>query len=214
MGFEETVEAIPYQYPHPKILHGLIRWLVPAVVVEVGTHIGMSACWMARALQQNNTGHLYCIDSFCWVNETQEEQWNRNLTECGVRDWVTHIRGRSEEVAWPEHVDFVYVDGNHTYPVCKHDGEKARELGARVVCFHDSVSWEGSRKYTEEIRRTWKGWDFLEEVSEGGLLIAKRRDPKGLCEGVDIGECWDKPSPPAPGLITGAWRKLTEDVTS
>lgn len=192
--FEQSANGIPYQYPHPKILHGLVRWLRPAVVVEVGSHLGMTAVWIARALQENNSGRLYCIDPFCWVRETQQEQWEENLQRCGVRDWVTLIKGRSQEVTWPDAVNLAYIDGNHTYPVCKHDVMKAREQGATCIVMHDTVSWEGSRRYSEEMRATWKDWDFIEEVSEGGLMIAKRRDVKGPCEGVDIGEFWDKPT--------------------
>jgi predicted O-methyltransferase YrrM len=193
-SFEETVSKIPYQYKHSRLLHDLVIWLEPDICVEVGTHIGFSACWMARAIQLNNKGRLFCIDNFCWTEEAQEEQWEANLRECGVRDWVTLLKGRSEEVDWPERVDFAYIDGNHTYPVCKHDAEKARELGAKVIVLHDTVSWEGSRKYADEMRREWHDWDFLEENSDCGLLIAKKREPKGVCEGEDVGEKWDVPA--------------------
>lgn len=209
--FEETVSKIPYQYAHPKALHMLVRWLEPEVVVEIGSHIGMTACWIGRAIQENNKGRLFCIDSFCWTNETQEEQWEANLLACGVRDWVTLIRGRSQEVEWPSSVDLAFVDANHTYPVCKHDAEKARSLGATCIVLHDTVSWEGSRKYAEEMRtaQDWQGWDFLEENSECGLLIAKKRFPKGECEGFDIGEFWDKPTEEVETRRRGRPRKVT-----
>lgn len=191
--FEVAARAIPYQYVHPRILHGLIRWLEPEVVVEVGTHIGMSAAWMARALQENNHGRLYCIDPFCWP-EPQEEQWEANLRACGVRDWVTLIRGRSEEVLWPTPVDMAFIDGNHTYQVCKHDAQVAANLFAKVIVLHDTVAWEGSRLFAEEMRATWADWDFLEDNRDCGLLIAKRREPKPASWGQDIGEQWDKPT--------------------
>jgi predicted O-methyltransferase YrrM len=208
--FEQTAEAIPYLGRHSFLLHGLVRWLRPEVVVEVGTHIGHTAAWLARGLQENNQGRLYCIDNFCWVNETQEEQWETNLRACGVRDWVTLVKGRSEEVAWPERVDFAFIDGNHTYDVCRHDVLKARSLGATCIAIHDVVSWEGSRKYAEEMREqerweadnvsddrtgvSWFEWDFMEAETDCGILVAKKRFPKGPCEGRDIGEKWDVPN--------------------
>jgi predicted O-methyltransferase YrrM len=183
---------IPYQYRHPFMLYALIKWLRLRTVVEVGTHIGMSAVWMARAIQENRDGRLYCIDPFCWIEEKQEEQWNKHIDNCGVRDVIQFVRGRSQEVEWPTHVDMAYIDGNHCYDVCRHDVEMAAELGARVIVLHDTVSWEGSRRYSDETLRNWKGWDFLEENSQEGLLIAKKRELKGPCHGFDIGEKWDK----------------------
>ncbi len=193
--FEISAKKINYQYRHPKILHGLIRWLEPQVCVEVGCHIGMSSVWMGRALQENNNGRLFCVDPWCWP-EPQEELWEKNLTDCGVRDWVTLVRGRSQEVTWPERVDFAFIDGNHTYEVCKWDVTRARELGATCIAIHDTVSWEGSRRYAEEIRdhSDWRSWDFMESELDCGILICKRRMPKGPCEGMDVGEKWDKPT--------------------
>ena len=53
-----------WKYDHPRILYALIRSLKPLVVVEVGTYRGYAAAWMARALQENGIGMLYCIDDF------------------------------------------------------------------------------------------------------------------------------------------------------
>lgn len=36
---------------HSQLLFGLVRWLQPQSVVEVGTWQGYTACWIARALQ-------------------------------------------------------------------------------------------------------------------------------------------------------------------
>lgn len=190
--FLKEVKTIPYQYRHPFFLYALARWLRPSVIVEVGTHLGMSAVWMARALQENGTGRLFCIDNFCWIQEPQEEQWHANVKKCGVADSITLIKGRSESCQWPEHVDMAFIDGNHTYDVCSHDAAKARKLGASCIILHDTVSWEGSRKYAEEVRSSWESWDFLEENSDCGLLICKKREPKTNTWGQDIGGNWDK----------------------
>jgi predicted O-methyltransferase YrrM len=178
MTFEQCAATIPYQYRHPRFLHALIRWLRPRHVVEVGTHIGMSAVWMARALQENGEGHLWCIDSFCWHDQpTQEAQWNRNINLCGVRDMVTLVKGRSQQVEWPPRVDFAYIDGAHTETVCYHDVEKARSLGATCLCLNDTVTCEGVSNATNRLRQI-KDWDFLEVNFDAGLLIALKREPK------------------------------------
>lgn len=193
--FKEVAATIPYQYRHPEFLYSLVKWLRVANVVEIGTHIGMTAVWLARALQEQGFGHLWCIDNFCWVQEKQEEQWRNNIAITGVEEVVTLIKGRSQVVPWPHRVDLAFVDGNHIYDVCKHDAEKAVELGAKCVILHDTVSWEGTRKYSEHMRLVhsdlWAEWDLMEVNFDEGLMIALKREAKGECRGLDIGEKWD-----------------------
>ena len=186
--FCEIAAKIPYQYRHPIILYGLIRWLRPITVVEVGTHLGMSAVWMGRAIQENGVGNLYCIDPFVLTEHDQENQWNRNIDACGLRDHVHLIKGKSQDVEWPAHADMVYVDGLHTFEMCAFDTEKAARIGAEVIAVHDTVSREGSRKYADLMRSSphWRGWDFIEENCDDGLLITKRRRSKGPVKGPEI----------------------------
>lgn len=205
--FLNLVEAIPYQYSHSKIIHSLMISLKVKTAIEVGCHIGYTSVWMAQALKENfdgfvvhegesRIGVLACIDPFCWVNETQEEQWVENVCKCEVSDYVELIKGRSEEVEWPK-AEFVFVDGNHTYPVAKHDAEKARDVArARCIVLHDTIAWDGSRKHADEVRvdPAWEGWDKLEIPSECGMMILMRRDPLPESWGHDIGEQWDKPT--------------------
>lgn len=196
--FEAAAAKINYYYRIPgTILYGLVKWLRPTSVVEVGTHVGMSAVWMARALQENGgESRLYCIDSFCWTEHDQLNQWQKNVAECGVASYIQLLRGRSQEVEWPARIDMAYIDGNHTYPVVRHDVHKAMERGATLICMHDTVQCEGSRKYAETFRGTHGGpagdWDVLEENSECGLMICKKRQPKPPCTVLDTDEKWDK----------------------
>jgi hypothetical protein len=176
--FEEQAALIPYQYRHPRFLYGLIRWLRPQNIVEVGTHLGMSAVWMARALQENGPeGHLWCIDSFCWRDQPdQERDWNLHIDCCGVRETTTLLKGRSQEVQWPQKLDFAYIDGNHTYEVCRHDFEKAFGLGATCIVLNDTATCEGVRRYAADLRCSLpKWWDFLEVVFDAGLLVALKK---------------------------------------
>jgi predicted O-methyltransferase YrrM len=153
----------------------------------------MSAVWMARALQENGDGRLYCIDNFCWTDQpTQEQQWNANIDRCGVRDKVTLIKGRSQEVEWPGRVDFAYLDGNHTRQVCHHDLDRVLALGASCVAMNDTVTCEGARAVGEHFRREGRGmWDFLEVNFDAGLLIALKREPKPPVIQGDYDQ-WDK----------------------
>jgi predicted O-methyltransferase YrrM len=183
--FCEAAGRIPYQYRHPNFLYALVKWLRPGSVVEVGTHLGMSAVWMARGLQENGLrspsellgGRLHCIDNFCWADQpNQERDWNANIDACGVRNWVSLLKGRSQDVAWPTKVDMAYIDGNHSYKVCKHDIAKARGLGASCIVLNDISTCAGVRLAAKELRMI----DIFDTISvpfDAGLLVAVRREP-------------------------------------
>lgn len=197
--FLTNVDQIDYKYDHPLLIYSLMRCFKIRHAIEIGCHIGYTSCWMARAIQENkdyfdDDGMLTCIDPFCWVNEKQEELWNKHIDACGVRDSVQLIKGRSQEVEWPK-AELVFVDGNHTYPVAKHDTEMARDIGAHIIILHDTVAWEGSRRHSEELRDdpAWDGWDKMDINTECGMMILIKRSEKQPSWGEDAGEQWDKP---------------------
>lgn len=170
-----------WHYELPEILHGLVRSLKPAVIVEVGSYRGFSACWMARGLQENNTGHLFCIDNFSLTEHVErygdpEAHWEENLVCAGVRGWVTLVKGNSDAVVWPERVDMAYIDGWHSYVMCKRDAEDAMSRGAECLAIDDVISCVGPRKYFAELQKS-KDWDTLIVHRDAGMGLAMRRKP-------------------------------------
>ena len=104
-GFFETAEARfhDWKYDHPRILYALARSLKPKVIVEVGSYLGYCASYLARALQENNSGKLYCIDNWSLTEHVERygnprAHFEANLAACGVRDWVEVVEGNSDEV--------------------------------------------------------------------------------------------------------------------
>ncbi len=179
--FRQQATAIPYQYRHSEFLYALVRWLRPVSVVEIGTHIGATAVWLARALQENGVGHLVCIDNFCWRDQpNQETDWHANVQRCSVWDVITLRKGRSQEVQW-EPVDLAYIDGNHSFAVCRHDVDKAQALGATCICLNDTATCAGVQQVADIMREGWSPfneWDFLEVAFDAGLLVAVKRQPR------------------------------------
>lgn len=178
-----TIEQrfVDWHYDTPKTLYGLVRTLRPAVLVEVGTYRGYTACYLARAVQENNEGRLYCIDNFSLDDHAPtygdpEQHWEDNLRAAGVRDWVTLLHGDSDAVDWPETVDFAYIDGWHSYAVCKADAKRCIDRGALCLTFDDVLTTVGPRRYFDELRASGD-WDCLLLPRDGGLGIALRRAP-------------------------------------
>ena len=166
---------------HGPLLYGLVRWLMPSVVVEVGSLGGYTAAWMARALFENGHGALWCIDDFSLVPGGREKLAN-NLEQLGVYDRVTILEGRSDLVVWPTPVDLAFIDGDHSYQGCLADVLRAVKNGAKCIVVHDTVGWWGPRQVVDGFRNgdypELMDYDFMECMFDSGLAVFKKREAK------------------------------------
>lgn len=178
-SFFDTVESIfhDWNYGHPKVLWGLVRALRPKVVLEVGTYRGYAAAYMARALQENNSGHLYCVDNFSLTDHVGRygdpvKHWRDNLMKCGVVDFATLICGDSGSVPLPRSVDLAYIDGWHSYLQAKQDFELCAQRGAQCICLDDTLNCIGPRRVVAELDPNQ--WTAATIPNDNGLTICSR----------------------------------------
>lgn len=181
MAFFDEVDQVfaTWKYDHPRILYALIRSLKPETVVEVGTYRGYAAAWMAQALKENGKGHLYCIDDFSEGTQQKydSKHWEDNLRILGVLDHYTLIVGKSQEVTWPDKVDFAYIDGWHSFDAAHQDFSEAWARGASCICLDDVKSTIGPSMLAQRIKNT-PFWDVAEIFSDCGLAICTFRQPR------------------------------------
>lgn len=87
-----------------EFLYGLIRAIKPKVIVETGTHKGLTSCYMAAALKDNGEGELYTADPFEWG-----AQGNFNkFPELPISYY--QIPGKTLNI---KNIDFLFIDGFH-----------------------------------------------------------------------------------------------------
>jgi len=169
-----------WNYRHPRLLHGLIRWLEPDVVVEVGSFRGYAAAWMARALYENDKGTLFCIDDFSAEHQYGRDPLERrrhmedNLSKLGVSHRVEIIEGQSHRVQWPKKVDMAFIDAHHSRRACVHDVNQALTLGARVIAVDNTRDIHGPRCWAQVFRELLEGggWSEISVGFQGGITIA------------------------------------------
>jgi predicted O-methyltransferase YrrM len=171
---------------HCHILYGLIKWLRPKVVVEVGCWHGASAMWIAQAIKENdNKGVLYCIDDFSYPT-THPQRIYSNLYCAGLESLVTMLIGKSQEVIWPNEIDFAFIDGDHAFEICQHDVDLAIEKGASCVVVHDTYSdltvTKGPRLWLKKFRSDpkYQNWGVIEVPFGEGLAIALKNPPEKI----------------------------------
>lgn len=79
-----------YAYGSSEICHflySIIKMHRPTTVVELGAGLGVSTFWMALALQENGSGHLWAVDNFVQYEEYRQKLFPRvqsALKEVGI----------------------------------------------------------------------------------------------------------------------------------
>jgi predicted O-methyltransferase YrrM len=167
-----------------------------AQVVEVGSWMGASTCFIAGGLKgakakifavDNFQGLSTCGEDAAWYNrhflqlgaKSTLEIFRRNFSELGlspraepvVSDSLAAARQLAEKRAA---IDFIFIDGDHSYEACKADILAWSPFVKRggVIAFHDF----GSRAdgVTRAIFEETKAGRFAEIIGVAGTIIAFR----------------------------------------
>jgi len=147
------LEGIGYQ---------IVRHYRPKVIVELGTHMGLSALAMGLALRDlNQGGRLFAIDS--WEGDPQaglyDDQVYRTFLgrseQLGLGSIIVPLKmyfdQARDQVATP--IDLLHIDGLHTWDAVNHDLETYGPLvrPGGLILFHDVNT------HFEDLRRFWAG---------------------------------------------------------
>ena len=136
MKFEDVAEAVrglPVMTPEQgRIIYDHIRETKPQEALELGTASGVSACYIAAALHENESGHLTTIDR-ADLAAGWEPPSNEVIDRAGLTDLVTVLRPDDSSYNWflkdqiaarsdsagncEPLYDFCYLDGAHNWTV-------------------------------------------------------------------------------------------------
>ena len=172
-------------WEHVPIAHLLIELLEPDVVVELGSHYGVSffAFCEASEIMSNNT-YVYAIDS--WEGDIQAGYYDDSVYQMvkGHRDKYHKQRSALIKERFDDalnhfedkSIDLLHIDGLHTYDAVKHDYEQwlpKLKVGGSII-FHD---WNerkdgfGVWRLWDEIKRDEK-FKCIQFANGHGLGIA------------------------------------------
>lgn len=143
-------------------LYDLARGLNKSVkALEIGSYLGASTCYIAAAISCNH-GHLFCVDT--WENQTMPEGERDTFAEfkqntAGAKAYITTVRKNSNDLTVSDFVDsldFVFIDGDHSYRGVKNDYQKVNSWISEggIIAFHDCTYFESVSRLLGEIIAT------------------------------------------------------------
>lgn len=85
----------------------------PVRCLEIGSHEGRSAVWIAQHLLSHPSATLTCIDP--WPNPAAEQRFDTNIAETGRAPQVRKLKVTSWQglPTLTPGFDLIYIDGNH-----------------------------------------------------------------------------------------------------
>jgi len=180
-------------WEHIPIASILIKSKKPAVVVELGTHYGVSFFGFCEAAEKySTTTRLYAIDT--WEGDNHAGYYDNTVYRTVKEHLEKYHIGRAKlirerfEVALgkfqDKSIDLLHIDGLHTYEAVEADFNqwlpKMKDDGC--ILFHDwNVKCEGFGvwKLWEEIKESGKYHCYEVENGYGlGLAALSREEPK------------------------------------
>lgn len=158
-------------------LEGLTRYaLGKRVALEIGTFQGVSARVIAAALASD--GRLHCIDPWDPIDGRENVTFTiakRHFARNRVSNRIVFLQGTSVtmEKRIPSNLDFVFIDGDHSYEGLATDWAVVAQRVAPggIVCLHDTTipaaepeRQHGSVRYFEEVIRADPRFRHVETI--------------------------------------------------
>jgi hypothetical protein len=177
--------------PFANLLVELVR---PRLLVELGTHTGISYCAFCEAVRmfQLDT-HCCAIDS--WEGDSHVGLYPKEILKQLRAYHDPRYSGFSRLIeskfddALPQFtdgtIDVLHIDGHHTYEAVKHDFEtwRPKMSDAGVILFHDTYNKSGDfgvYRLWAELEKQFPSFQFLFGSGLGVLAVGSNSAPQLL----------------------------------
>jgi predicted O-methyltransferase YrrM len=151
------------------LLYILVRAKRPSTIIEFGTSYGISATYLAAAIMDNGTGHVFSTE----LSEAKVLAARANLEEARLADRVTILLGDAMTTLndIPGPIDLLLLDGwkDLCLPVLR-SLEPRLAIGALIVA--DDINLPSLSDYLEYVRHPANGYVSVAFPVQDGMEIS------------------------------------------
>ncbi|MBN2309082.1 MAG: class I SAM-dependent methyltransferase [Candidatus Hydrogenedentes bacterium] len=164
-------------------------------IVEIGSFLGRSTCWLARGAKSTFREKVTAIDHFKGSPEHQAGSsfecrfltehgstfpaFQENIRRAGVEDYVEPIVASSEDAAktWDRPIRFLFIDGDHSYEATRRDFSLWAPflIPGGCIAFHDVGVWDGVTQFVDGLLKA--SAEYVKLFSVAGLAMLQRNPP-------------------------------------
>ncbi|MGI9192306.1 MAG: class I SAM-dependent methyltransferase [Chitinophagaceae bacterium] len=178
--------AISSWWQHVPIAYWLIEKTKPAVLVELGTHYGVSFFAFCQAAQLfSPTTRLYAVDT--WEGDSQAGYYQEQVYETVSQHAQAHYKDQAELIRTTfeeathrfeeASIDLLHIDGFHSFEAVQTDYNtwKSKMKPTGIIIFHDIVVHAegfGVWQFWQNIQRDFPNATLQDTVWPGlGILF-------------------------------------------
>jgi len=134
-----------------RLLYRITNYLKPAVMIELGTSLGISAMYQSAG---NPEGKLYTLEGCTETANIAENNFKNNgfaNIQCITGDFEQTLPALISNIKL---VDYVFIDGNHTYDATMNYFHLFKmHINNKSVLIFDDINWsEGMKIAWKEIK--------------------------------------------------------------
>ena len=154
----------------------LIFGMNATVAVEIGTFMGATSAYIARAFScmTPNSRKLYSVD----ISDEFVRVAEQHLRALGLTNYVHLITGKSLDETTLEAIpeaDVIFIDSSHDYATTCAEidvySKKLRNLG--ILVLHDSIQWPGVRNALAHYSQQFQVFSFATSRGNGLSVLRK-----------------------------------------
>ena len=133
---------------YSQLLHRIVRYYKPSTVLEIGTSLGVTTAYLAKASPSANVITLEGAKEIASIAKT-------NFDSLGI-DNIRQVIGNFDEtlqgaVSGVQRIDLAFIDGNHRFqPTIAYFNTVLAKSGEDTIIILDDIYW------SEEMEQAWQ----------------------------------------------------------
>lgn len=168
MIYEEFKKEVPAEdstsEEEKMILVNEIKKRKPKVVVETGTHRGLTTLYLAEAVLENKVGHIHTADPFDWGQPGNFRKFPDH------EKVITYYREKGKDLP-VKNIDFFFCDGYH----------ERHEVLAEIDALFPHLN-DGAVVYFHDTNGANESCDVIGAIEERGLKVEWLKTTNGMAK--------------------------------